>query len=228
MASQNLGYVQIENAVIDSPILTKEDKAFYTALKRFRNRISKQCFPSMERVTARAQVSKRTAYKSRKKLKSLYAIDWEPESGRKHSCHYRFLLEDGTGADIQRALASLKGKKIGNRSTNSNSEQKHCLNRENEHQKIEQHSTSNHMSLTKRNITNKGSDTESLPPSSLSLREEKDQPKPERAKRKVLRSECALSAIEEKEEKQRARLRRQAMLLKKGQEKLNRQSKKEN
>lgn len=103
----NIGFVKIEVAIIDSPVLTKEDRAFYIALKRFRNRKSKRCFPSMAKVAKRAGICKETAYKCRTKLKELGVIRWRTERGRRHSCHYDFILEDDNFAEISIALDNL-------------------------------------------------------------------------------------------------------------------------
>ena len=104
----SIGFVKIEVAIIDSPVLTKEDRAFYMALKRFRNRKSKRCFPSMAKVAKRAGICKETAYRCRTKLKELGIIRWRTERGRKHSCHYDFILEDGNLTEISIALENLE------------------------------------------------------------------------------------------------------------------------
>jgi hypothetical protein len=105
-------FVQVENAVLDSPILSKEDRVFYIALKAFRNRKNRRCFPSIHKIAERAGICDDTAYKCRKKLKCVGVIDWTSERGRGHSCKYRFVLEDGTSGEISEALRNLNGNKI--------------------------------------------------------------------------------------------------------------------
>ena len=104
----SIGFVKIEVAIIDNPVLTKEDRAFYISLKRFRNRKSKRCFPSMAKVAKRAGICKETAYKCRAKLKKFGVIKWRTERGRRHSCQYGFILEDGSSAEISIALDNLE------------------------------------------------------------------------------------------------------------------------
>ena len=101
-------YTQIENAIIDSPNLSNKDKIFYVTLKRFRNRQSRLCFPSMRKVAQRAGISIRTAYSCRKKLKKIGLVYWTNERGRNHSCHYRFMLEEGGIKDIARLIKDLR------------------------------------------------------------------------------------------------------------------------
>lgn len=80
----------------------------------------------MRRVAERAGMSKNTAYKCRDKLKRLNLIDWEQGEGKKHSCYYRFLLEDGTEAEVGRILEILKGNNLSKNRDSSSS----CLKRE--------------------------------------------------------------------------------------------------
>jgi hypothetical protein len=149
MENRKLTYLIIETAIIKSPILTKEDKLFYIALKSFRNRQSKRCFPSMARVIKLAGISRPTAYRCRMVLKKLGIIRWKSERGRKHSCHYDFILEDGNSTEISIALDNLRVKQIDNERTTLNSKPENHLNSKRENFKIGNERTTNHMNITK-------------------------------------------------------------------------------
>lgn len=152
MENKKLSYLQIETAIIDSLILSKEDKAFYITLKRFRHRRTGRCFPAMKTVGKRAGVSKQTAYRCRTKLKRLGLIKWKSEVGRKHSCHYKFILEDGEEVEITRALDNLRGKKIVNEKPSLNSQLEDRLNSQLEDPKIVNEKPTNQKYLTRGTI----------------------------------------------------------------------------
>ena len=211
----SLSYLQIENAIIHSLVLSGNEKLFYIALKSFRNRKTKLCFPSIRRIIERVGISKKTAYKCRGRLKNFGLISWTNESGRKHSCHYRFTLNDGGEAEIKRILEILNGEKIGENKTSLNREKKNHSNRGKGNLKIGKNETTNNKNITKGNITNRGS--ESLP-ASLSFKEREIKPMPDWVKKKLNKifTPNPTEVNREKEEKQRAKLLMQAKELKEG------------
>ena len=101
-------YVKIEEVILISPILTKEEKLFYTCLKSFRNRETGKCFPSLKTLGERSNLSKRTILKARKRLKSLGVITWDSGRGRTHHSDYYFILVTGSDEEIFRAFVNLK------------------------------------------------------------------------------------------------------------------------
>jgi len=208
-----LPYLQVENAVIQSLALSGNEKLFYITLKSFRNRKTRRCFPSIKRVIERAGISKKTAYKCRNRLKDIGLIAWTNERGRKHSCHYRFTLEEAGNAEIERVLEMLAKKKIEEKETSLNRRKENRLNREKENLRIAQNVTTNKKNITKGNITNKESD---LLPSSLLPNEGKVSAMPEwvKEKRKKIFAPTQLTVDRGKELDRKAELRRQAKELK--------------
>ena len=104
---ENIPFDKIESVVLDTKLLSGKEKWLYTALKSFRNRKSKLCFPSLERIAKKAGLTKQTVLKYRKRLKEVGLIDWPAQEGWKEKTHYRFILEDGSEAEKLRVLENL-------------------------------------------------------------------------------------------------------------------------
>jgi hypothetical protein len=138
-------FTQIEDAVIQSKTLSGTEKLFYMTLKSFRNRMSKQCFPSMRTVFERCGMSKPTAYSARKKLETYGIIGWPATRGRNKRCHYRFILEDGNSHEISNALSNLSENKIVKNKTSENSQKENLPLVKNRTCKIVKNRPTNHM-----------------------------------------------------------------------------------
>ena len=105
---RKLKYLQLESVVIETLVLSANEKWVYTVIKSFRNRKSKLCFPSLIKIIERARLSKTTVLKCRKRLKEVGLIDWEKQEGWKKNTHYRFTPEDGSEQEISRVLENLQ------------------------------------------------------------------------------------------------------------------------
>lgn len=106
--SKQIPYTQTEQPIIQSKILSKNDKWVYIVIKSFRNRKSKLCFPSIRKIIDRSELSKKTVLKGMSKLKTVGVMTWEAQKGFKKNNRYRFPLEDGTEQEISRVLDNLQ------------------------------------------------------------------------------------------------------------------------
>lgn len=143
-------FAKAEQAVWESNDLTITEKGFYQTLKSFRNRKSKQCFPSVRTICDRAGISKNSGYKCRGRLQALGIIEFTSERGRKHSCHYRFILEDGNSQEISMALSNLSQNKIAQNKDTENRRNEGQQIAQNKDNKIAQNKDTNQMNITRR------------------------------------------------------------------------------
>jgi len=143
-------FTQVEQAIIESENLTFTEKCFYMGLKSFRNRKSKQCFPSISTLCERLGICSDAAYKYRKKLQALGIIEVTTYRGRKKSCRYRFILEDGNSQEISMVLDTLSENKIADNIGKENSRLKRQSNSRLKRNKIADETDTNHKKVTKR------------------------------------------------------------------------------
>jgi hypothetical protein len=143
-------YFKAERVVWESKNLTFSEKGFYSGLKSFRNDETKQTYPSIRTICDRLGMDKKTAYKCRKKLSEIGIIDFSTNRGRKKSCRYRFILEDGDSHEKSIALTCLSINKIGENDPIKNRGKSTLLNRGNKPHEIGENDPTNEKKLTKR------------------------------------------------------------------------------
>jgi hypothetical protein len=143
-------YSRDERVIWDSKNLTFAEKGFYAGLKSFRNDQSKQTFPSIRTICDKLGICSDTAYKCRKTLQNIGVLDVVTHRGRKKSCRYRFILEDGNSQEISNAFDNLLGNKIADNIGKGNSRQNHEQNSRLNRIKIADNKVSNNKKVTRR------------------------------------------------------------------------------
>jgi len=157
------GFVMLPRWLVQSEILTKNDREFCLFLAFHRNGKTKRCYPKRLTLCREIGMHENTYYKIRKNLKEIGLISYEDSpGGRKKSVEFKLNWLDGSNEDIAKIKKDLKQKKPVQNNTGLTTTKRHRFNYHKKAQanlcgnveKLPQKGTQNYKEVNKINSNN--------------------------------------------------------------------------